>query len=97
MDGVISEEVGLEGGALLHRVGNDHCFGIGTDIGPYTVTGIGPSTFLVVGVSSEEVGLEGGASHDSGVNATSRPHALMFSLRYKLCTTSDFEAVKIAE
>ena len=74
---------------------------IGTDIGPGP--GIGTGTFLVVGVSTQEVGLEGGASHDSGVNATSRPHAVMFSLHYKLCSdlfralcTRNIEAVKSA-
>ena len=72
---------------------------ISTDTGP----GIGTGTFLVVGVSAQEVGMEGGASHDSGVNATSRPHAVMFSLHYKLCSdlfralcTRNIEAVKSA-
>ena len=60
-------------------------------------TGFDTGTFLAVGARTQKVGLEGGASHDSGVNATSRPHAVMFSLHYKLCSTSNFEAVKIAE
>ena len=81
--------------------------GIGTDTGTGISTGPGTGfdtgTFLVVGARTEEVGLEGGASHDSGVNATSRPHAVMFSLHYKLCSdlfralcTRNIEAVKSA-